>query len=113
MSDECKCSLRTKLVGDGCAICNPELLSELAPATGSGESYANRFELDNETKIRFCNAYDDIRIHANICSECAEYLVNGDGDLCWRGKDIIAMHLAYTDTKLRFPQNDQAQPRRR
>jgi hypothetical protein len=26
---ECRCSLRIKLVGDGCAICNPELWKDL------------------------------------------------------------------------------------
>jgi hypothetical protein len=26
----CKCNLRTKLVGDGCEECNPELANELA-----------------------------------------------------------------------------------
>lgn len=26
----CECSLRTRLVGDGCEICNPELADELA-----------------------------------------------------------------------------------
>ena len=27
---ECRCSLRTRLVGDGCDICNPELAAEYA-----------------------------------------------------------------------------------
>lgn len=27
---ECKCSLRTALVGDGCSVCNPELAAEYA-----------------------------------------------------------------------------------
>lgn len=26
---ECKCDLRTKLVGDGCHVCNPEYAKEL------------------------------------------------------------------------------------
>jgi hypothetical protein len=29
---KCECSLRTKLVGDGCDVCNPELAKELATA---------------------------------------------------------------------------------
>lgn len=35
MSDHCNCTLRGRLVGDGCHICNPELASELAGLTGS------------------------------------------------------------------------------
>lgn len=27
---ECNCSLRTKLVGDGCELCNPELAAQIA-----------------------------------------------------------------------------------
>ena len=27
--EDCKCDMRTKLVGDGCSVCNPELHKEL------------------------------------------------------------------------------------
>ena len=29
MSGQCKCDLRTKLVGGGCQYCNPELAGQL------------------------------------------------------------------------------------
>ena len=29
LAPECKCDMRTKLVGDGCAVCNPELAKEM------------------------------------------------------------------------------------
>jgi hypothetical protein len=28
MSSECQCSLRTKLVGDGCQFCNPQYAAD-------------------------------------------------------------------------------------
>lgn len=28
--DECKCDMRTKLVGDGCYVCNPQLALDIA-----------------------------------------------------------------------------------
>ena len=43
MTDEpepqCKCDMRTKLVGDGCAVCNPELAAELMPQCIDGEAH--------------------------------------------------------------------------
>ena len=35
---ECRCSLRIKLAGDGCSVCNPELAKELR-TVGSGRSF--------------------------------------------------------------------------
>jgi hypothetical protein len=34
---ECKCSLRQRLVGDGCQVCNPELAAELAAPSQRAE----------------------------------------------------------------------------
>jgi len=54
----CKCDMRTKLVGDGCEICNPELAAEI------------------ESENRICKCGHDIRSHEDYnldiheCNEC-------------------------------------------
>lgn len=37
LKQTCQCSMRTKLVGDGCAICNPELAKELIQSSTNEE----------------------------------------------------------------------------
>lgn len=54
-------------------------------------------ELDNDSKIRFGNAFCAILEHSRTCQDCRTYLDSGDGDLCAKGKDIIAFELAYAD----------------
>ena len=72
-----------------------------SPVTGSAEM----LELPNDTKIRFCNAFDAIKAHCIICKECDLYLRWGDGDLCSTGKAMIALEMCYTDTSIVFPPN--------
>lgn len=48
--------------------------------------------LENETKIRFCNAHHALSEHSIRCVHCAEYLKLGDGDICNVGKDLIAVN---------------------
>ena len=67
--------------------------------------------LPNDTKIRFCNALDGLRRHWLTCDDCAEYLYWGEGDLCSKGKDIIAEEMAYADTSIEFPPNGRTERR--
>jgi hypothetical protein len=83
-----------------------EGIGQFAAAPGSVENV----RLCNDTKIRFCNALDALRRHAaegtsGECAACSIYLRTGDGDLCEKGKDLIAREMAYTDTKIEFPPN--------
>lgn len=80
--------------------------SELAAPTGSAENVC----LSNDTKIRFCNAFDAIKAHCILCKECDVYMRWGDGDLCSAGKTIIAMELCFTDTGIEFQPNEKGQP---
>lgn len=86
---------------DECAAKQEGVSSFAAPA-GSAEN----IRLPNDTKIRFCNAIDALRRHGIDCRDCATYIKWGDGDLCAKGKDLIARELAYADTKIEFPPND-------
>lgn len=45
----CKCSMRTKLVGDGCDVCNPELAAEMrepAPSTSMEDALVRTTQLN-------------------------------------------------------------------
>ena len=79
----------------------PQRPAPLPPAAGSAEM----LELPNDTKIRFCNAFDAIKAHCILCKECDLYLRWGDGDLCSTGKAMIALEMCYTDTNVSFPPN--------
>ncbi len=55
-------------------------------------------KLDNETKIRVCNLFNRLSEHIGECVECNDYVSNGDGDLCERGKELIFEGLYAVDT---------------
>lgn len=42
---ECKCDLRTKLVGDGCEACNPELANDIQRDLFEQDAMAYGFDL--------------------------------------------------------------------
>ena len=81
-----------------------------AAVAGAAPCSAENVCLPNDTKIRFCNALDALRRHAaegtsGECAACSIYMRIGDGDLCEKGKDLIAREMAYTDTNIEFPPN--------
>lgn len=49
--------------------------------------------LNNDAKIRFCNAFSEMWLHYPVCRACRLYLKVGDGDLCDTGKAIIVKEL--------------------
>lgn len=69
-----------------------------AAVAGAAPCSANLLRLQNETKIKFCNAWHEMQQHLGNCDACCEYMYHGIGDLCDIGKDIIARKLAYADT---------------
>jgi hypothetical protein len=59
--------------------------------------------LTNETKIRFCNAYNAMEHHIQVCSKCLTYLNENEGDLCGVGKDIIRLELVIGPPPINAP----------
>lgn len=49
--------------------------------------------LDNNFKIRFCNAISKLESHRKGCVECSDYLSSGNGDLCLIGKEVIQFEM--------------------
>lgn len=48
---ECKCDLRTKLVGDGCEVCNPELAAEMTAQEVGPVGYISDARLNDLVKM--------------------------------------------------------------
>jgi len=55
---------------------------------------------DNETKIKFCNAWHALARHYTVCKECQIYLLDGDGDLCAIGKHLLAEKMYMAECRL-------------
>lgn len=92
----------------------PDVIEQPEPPTAArssdllGGKRETPFLLPNDTKIRFCNAFDAIKAHTILCKECDIYLRWGDGDMCGVGKAIIAQELCFADTNLELPPNEKA-----
>lgn len=57
---ECTCDLRTKLVGDGCSICNPALAAALEAERQQHEVVlAAMSDEEKRAALRFCATCDD------------------------------------------------------
>lgn len=64
---ECKCDLRTRLVGDGCAVCNPKLAAELEEE-GKAEQQAEPVawsDIGDEAFASIVKRYEDAGDQAN------------------------------------------------
>lgn len=63
--------------------------------------------LENNEKIRFCNAMHELQHHESSCRACVTYIRWGDGDLCDVGKEIIAKHLILLNFQFIDRQNNE------
>ena len=90
----------------------------LPPATGSayllgvnqdalqyGSLMPDLIRLDNDSKIKFCNAWHAMNRHYTVCAQCREYLIEGDGDLCAIGKHLVAKELCYAECRVEITPN--------
>lgn len=78
---ECNCDLRTKLVGDGCSVCNPDIAKQIEEnnqfddwfnSSGYSEEYYDMFEivwraaLSRMEKLHGVAFTNDLRRRMNI-----------------------------------------------
>lgn len=52
--------------------------------------------LDNDTKIKFSNAFYAMNTHSKECPQCEVFLRTGGDDLCEKGKGIVATYFGNT-----------------
>lgn len=78
----------------------PIKLNHASPSAAT--EFMNDSQLPNDTKIKVCNAFVFIGQHCGECAVCKTYITCGDGDLCDKAKNQIAVELAYAGTDLEF-----------
>lgn len=62
-------------------------------------------QLDNDSKIKFCNAWHAMARHYTVCKQCQVYLIEGDDDLCAIGKHLVAKELCYAECRVEITPN--------
>lgn len=69
-------------------------------------------QLDNDSKIKFCNAWHAMARHYTVCKQCQVYLIEGDDDLCAIGKHLVAKELCYAECRVEITPNAELNDRR-
>ena len=65
-------------------------------------------QLDNDSKIKFGNAWNAMNRHYTVCQQCRVYLIDGDGDMCAVGKHLVAKELCYAECRVEITPNAEA-----
>jgi len=72
MTMDCNCDLRTKLVGDGCEVCNPKLAAELSAEAANLGAFELHDLYSEDGRHFFAKGWHDKQLFADKLTEWGE-----------------------------------------